>query len=381
MAKQKVLLYGPVVAAMEGAYGGGTGGYTRKMGLYLQHFRSETMEFVPSFHTVRGQYRFGFFVVRFFLDLFIFVRDLLRYRPAAVHLLGQYRSAIPREFIVVLLCRLARKPVVYEIKAGVFVEWYQGTNPLFRAMTDFCLRRAALVLCQGRPYVHFLRKQLGIESRYHPNFVPVEEIPDDPGEKLTGEALRVLFVGYAFHDKGVFELVEGCRLAASSTPVELTLVGHEHSDFTKWMDAISPTAGLRVTRKGRLPHEEALEEYRRSDVYCYPTRHRGEGHNNSINEAMMMGLIIVTTRQGFMDTILDEDTACFLPEISPQAIAGALLDISLHREEYRRRSAKVREHLLANFTSEIVFGRLEQHYRRLFGLPAPVEKLNEPTNS
>lgn len=371
-APKTVLLYGPVVAKLEGAYGGGTGGYTRKMGLYLNYFRSEAFKMVPVFHTVKGQYRYGFFVVRFFIDLWVFLRGLIQLRPDVVHILAQYRTAVPREYALLILAGLFRVPVVYEIKAGVFVSWYQSTNPVFRYMSHFCLKRSKVILCQGMPYVEFLREKLGIEGHYYPNFVADEEIPAQIGPKLQEAVARVCFVGYAFRDKGVFELVEGCLKASKVVPIHLTLIGKEHEEFTQWMNGLDLGDRFTVDRKGRLPHEQVLKEYQKNDIYCYPTRHKGEGHNNSINEAMMMGLVIITTRQGFLGSILSPERAYFLDEVATPQVQGVLEHIGTHREEAQEKSRKVRQYLLQHFTSSVAYAKLENHYRQAIGLPEKV---------
>ena len=367
------MLYGPVVAELEGAYGGGTGGYTRKMGLYLNHFRKDNFEMVPCYHTVKGQYKFGFFVVRFFMDIYAFISGLARIKPKIVHILAQYRTAVPREFAIIFLARLLGKPVVYEIKAGVFHNWYPSTNPVFRWMAKFCIKNSKVVLCQGKPYIELIEKEIGVKAYYHPNFVADAEIPADPGQKLAGEAMRILFVGYAYRDKGVFELVEGCNNAATISPIELTLIGKEHEEFTSWLDSYELHPNLKIDRLGRKPHDEVLKQYILHDIYCYPTRHKGEGHNNSINEAMMSGLVIVTTRQGFLGTILNNDIAYFLDDVSINEVERTLKDIATDRPKAQEKSRKVRQYLLDNFTSTVAYNKLEKHYSNILGLESQVE--------
>jgi len=373
MKKHKIMLYGPVVAELEGAYGGGTGGYTRKMGLYLNYFRKERLEMVPCYHTVKGQYKYGFFVVRFFMDFFSFINGLIRIRPQIVHILAQYRTAVPREFAIILVARQLGKPVVYEIKAGVFHTWYEQTNPVLRWMSRFCIKNSAAVLCQGKPYMELIEREMGIKTYYHPNFVAENEIPPAPGDKLTEPAMRLLFVGYAYRDKGVFELIEGCNQTAPQVPIELTLIGKEHEEFTSWLDGLELHPNFTVHRLGRMPHEEVLQQYPLNDIYCYPTRHKGEGHNNSINEAMMAGLVIVTTRQGFLGTILNNDIAYFLEEVSTEEVAEKLLAIGTNREVAREKARKVRAYLLENFTSSVAYDKLERYYSDILGLPQPTQ--------
>lgn len=361
--KKKVLLFGPVIGEFAGAYGGGTGGYTRNMSQYLLHFRADNFEIVPCFHTVAGQGKIKSFLLRFCIDLFRFFKSMVVVRPDIVHILAQYRTATPREFAVSLLCRMIGTPVIYEVKAGTFSTWIQSSNPVFRKMARFCIRQADTVLCEGKPTLAAVQKATGVTGVFFPNFVSVEEIPAQVPEKLKEPLMKILFVGYAFREKGVFELVEGCNQAAEEIPLELNLIGQEHPEFTAWIDVLKVNEKLKINRIGRQPHEVVMENFGKNDIYCYPTRHPGEGHNNSINEAMMHGMVIITARQGFLESVL-EDTCYFLSEVSAAEVTTALFHIAAHREEAREKSRKTRQRLMENFTDKLAFEKLQMAYQR-----------------
>ena len=87
--KTKVLLFGPVIGVFAGAYGGGTGGYTRNMSQYLRFFRSDNFEIVPCFHTVAGQGKVKSFLLRFGIDLFRFLKSMINVKPDIVNILSQ----------------------------------------------------------------------------------------------------------------------------------------------------------------------------------------------------------------------------------------------------------------------------------------------------
>lgn len=361
--KRRVLLFGPDSGDFAGAYGGGMGGYTRNMQQYVYRFHSDEFELVPCYHTISGQGGNQSMVVRFFIDFFRFIKSIRNVQPTIVHILAQYRTAVPREFAVVWICRLLSKPVIYEVKAGSFPTWFYQTNRIFRSMAKYCIRKADTVLCEGYPTVELIYKDLNIKGVYYPNFVSLSEIPPAVPEKLTNNKLRVMFIGYAIREKGVYELVEGCNIAAQQVPVELDLIGQEHFEFTKWIDHFPLHVNLKINRWGKLPHDKVMTFFDKNDIYCYPTRHPGEGHNNSINEAMMHGMVIVTTRHGFLASVL-EDTAYFIPEITPEAIAEKLVYIKVHPMEAREKSRMARAKLSRQFTDVIAFHTLELAYRK-----------------
>ena len=361
----RVLLYGPNTIPTDGAYGGGLGGYTRKMHLYLNWFKDPQFQMIPCYHTIRGQSKFEVLIIRLLKDVWSFVRSTVVVKPGIIHILAQYRTAIYREFLIVALSKIFGIPVIYEIKAGVFLSWFNSTDLLSKQLCKFCLHYSDIILCQGKSYVHFLDTKYSGKVFYHPNFVPSEEVPGIIGTKLNYPGIRVLFVGFQFKEKGVFELVDACKIASEHIPVELTLVGKEHPDFRMWLDKQEFPSTLKLNRVGELPHLELASYYQKNDVYCYPTYHSGEGHNNTINEAMMMGMVIVTTAHGFLSDILSSDSAYFLENVSSNTISKCLIKINDKRECAREKGLKARELLLNNYTSRIVLNRLKSHYKSL----------------
>ncbi len=366
MQKKTILLNGPSPFTKRASYGGGKGGFVRNVLVYVTGFRSDDFDLEPCYHSVRqqGDSRWSF-VTRLISD----VREVLsRGRGAdGMHILAQYRTAIYREFGIVLACRWLRLPFLYEVKAGAFIDWLTAARPWERRMAAFILGRAAVVLCEGEVYVDFLEEEFGIVSHYFPNFVLDEEVPADVPSKLENPTVRVLFVGFCYAGKGVFELVDGCRQAAASgVSVELTLVGEEHEDFARYLDStVDAQQSMTIKRAGRLEHGAVLEQLATHDVFCMPSRHSGEGHTNTVNEAMMTGMVIVTTRHGFLERVLAGDCSYFLDDLTPEDIAAALVAIDQDRDEARRRAANARRRLLGNFTSGVAFRKLESHYETL----------------
>ena len=368
MSKIILLLGPPVGQEVRKGYGGGVGGYTRKMQLYLEHFISRNFKQVPCFQTVRGQsVRFGL-IGRLVTDMYRFIAGIRSERVAGVHMLGQYRGAVPREFMLALTCRLFGIPYLYEIKAGVFISWYQSTHFFNRFMIRFVLKNAAVVLGQGKPYLEFIRTHFGINGIYFPNFIATNELQTFASRALDEAQLRILFIGYAFRDKGVFELVRACRELADRFTVRLTLVGKEHPDFKTWADGLAPQSRFQLIRKGRLPHPEVLKTYADHDIYCYPTAHQGEGHNNTINEAMMSGLVIVTTKMGFLESIIGTDRGYLMQTGSTAEIRQTIESILAEKEIARQKTANARKYLEAHFTDTAAFEKLETAYAKMIRL-------------
>lgn len=371
-ARQRtILLYGPPFGrSIPNAYGGGTGGYSRNMEAYLQALTIQSYIFAPLFHTVRGEMKLGRItpIVRLIIDTWRIFSALIRSRPYAVHVLAVYNDALPREFVLAVLCVIFRVRLIYDVKAGNFMEEYERRGALYRSMAAVVVRSATLVLVEGRIYIDFIRRTFSRSVRYFPNFVPASEVPSRVADRFERDTTTVLYVGYCQAAKGVLSLLEGCASAvAKGAQIEVVLIGEEEASFTKLADEYLRDSPLRVSRMGRLPHDAVVEIMCASDIYCYPTMFVGEGHNNSINEAMMCQLTILTTRRGFLPEVLGQDCAVFIEDVSAESISEALLNIVADKAGSAAYGKRARARLLSDFTSTTASQLLGDYYDEAFG--------------
>ncbi len=360
-----VLLCGPTLQGKDGTYGGGVGGYTRIMAVFLKYFKAERFVIVPCFLTIRNNKLPSFlqFPIRLTKDTFLFLFKLIKEKPSIVHILGQYRAAIPKEFLIVFFANVFNKKVLYQIIAGNFISSYHSANAINKFMIRYIMRKSKFVLSEGEIYLDFVNTLAkSKKSIFFPSFVPSERVPPLVGSKLDSDRLKVLFVGYCYEGKGVFELIRGLNLAASKgQKIELTLIGKEADDFKNWLDSYSLNKNLAINRLGVKPHEVVMENMNSNDIYFYPSKHPGEGHNNSINEAMMSYMVIVTTRIGFLPQVLG-DNAYFLDEIGDASIADIIHHISINKKEALDKALNAKLRLVANFTSDTQVPKLESYY-------------------
>ena len=369
--KSSVLLYGPRFGrSIARGVGGGTGGYTRNMQTYLSSLEIEGFALEPLFHTVRGEYSgaLGIFPVRMVVDCWLIIVALLLRRPLAVHALAIYNSALPREVFLAFACNMLKTKLVYDIKGGRFITRYETSNRLYKAGVAYILRSASVVLAEGKIYQKFLFDKFGVQCHFFPNFVSSSEVPVAMPTRLAGKTLRLLFVGYCYEGKGVKSLLGGCaRAAQSGLRIELAFIGQEDAAFKAFADSFSPPPSLLVKRLGVRSHGEVLAAMMHHDIYCYPTVHPGEGHSNSINEAMMSGMIIISTRHGFLREAIGEDGAYFVGSAIEEEIASAIITIAGEPDAAREKAARARARLLSEFTSDKAGCRLRVAYADMLG--------------
>ena len=359
-----IVLCGPAMDPGAAGYGAGKGGYVRNVSVLLEHFAGSDVKMRLSPYSTRRYSRWWILSLplRLIADLAVFARNARR--GGAVHVMMTYGLAIFREFGISVIACAMRRPVILDIRGGSFVPWIESTGWLQRALAHWILKHAALILGQGVAVVRYLRPRYGAKVHHFPNFVQSAHLPVQVQPRCMHKGLSVIFVGYCYAGKGVFELVEGCaRAALDGLPLHLTLVGAESRDFEIFLDGYCAPQCLRIERRGALEFEEVQALLEMHDVFCFPTRHVGEGHPNAITEAMAHALVIVTTRHGFIPELLDETAAYFLDSCSAAAIAGMLLHIDRHREEARLKAANARLAVQSHFMEAQVLGRLRDLYR------------------
>ena len=172
---KNILLVGPKLnISSKKAYGGGTGGYTRNMKVYLTFFKLNKFNIIPFFHTIRGEHNFWIFTkpFRLVIDSFVFLKELFTNNIEGVHILAQYRGAIYREYMILCISRLFSKPVLYEIKAGSFKKTYNNSGNVYKKIVKFIVKNSKILMVEGKSDMLFLKKEFQKESTYFPNIIP-----------------------------------------------------------------------------------------------------------------------------------------------------------------------------------------------------------------
>lgn len=361
--EKTIILCGPATDLGSEGYGGGKGGYVRNVSVLLAHFATGEVQMTLSPYSTRRYSRWWVLLLPFRLaaDLYSFARSIRH--GGAVHVMMTYGMAIYREFGMSVIAAVFRRPLILDIRGGGFVQWLESAGRLQRAMAHWALTHARFILGQGEAVVARLGPRYGDKVRYFPNFIQSAYLPLGVPQRLAERELRVIFVGYCYAGKGVFELLEGSAAAAlQGLNVRLTLVGAESPEFAAFLDGFAVPEGLHIARRGALEFDRVQALLAVHDVFCFPSRHAGEGHPNVITEAMAHALVIVTTRQGFISELLDDGAAYFIDSGSAAAVAEKLAYIDVHRDEARRKAHNARAIVEKRFTEAKVLGQLREIY-------------------
>lgn len=322
------------------------------------------------------------------------------------------RSALYRDWVVMILCRPFFKRVILHWHASGLAKWLETHVQIRSRSVTYNLTRQADLSIVLSNYGQ------ADADKFYPSRVAVvgNGIPDpcaDCASKvlprrharaearrllLAGQPLppevaaaagwepdvfRVLFLAHCTRDKGLFEAAEGAVLAnrllkARKSPVRLKLAvagqfvhAEEEAEFHRLCagegSEVLEYVGFASGDKKRRLFEDA-------DVFCFPSYL--ESFGLVLVEAMAFGLPIVTTRCGALPEVMPPGLPGLVDAKSPDQVADALLQMMAPQpyEQLRDRFAEhytVQKHL-ANLAAALHSLEREQAAVPEGQLPVPV---------
>jgi len=249
--------------------------------------------------------RHAFACLRYYATCAVIARRrrcrLLQYRAF-------YDNLMPFEVLLALSCRLLRVPLVYVVSGGAFVATHVRRGRLYRAMVGLVLKRAAVVLTEGR------RDQAWIAAN-HPEAACLHHVPNFVAQHDTarataiaspppGGALRILHASRLVPDKGVERsLALVATLRHLGLPVELHICGTGEPGYLASLHRMADDHP--DTRfHGQLSQTELLRLMGDCHLFSFPSANPMEGQSNALTEAMSQGLVPVFTEAGFSDDVV-----------------------------------------------------------------------------
>ena len=259
------------------------------------------------------------------------------------------RSAVYRDWIVMLLCRPFYKKIVYHYQAAGVGDWLETrAYPWERWISHMLLGRAALSIVLGDYYREDAaklspKKIITIPnccedpcSDYEQRVKPSQQLRAD---KVNQEGtFRVLYLSLCYREKGLFDLIEAVALvnnrfkaAGLVKRVQLDVAGKfylseeetEFSDRIKQKDLVQDKIPL-VVYHGFADETKKLELFSQADVFSLPSYYGFEAHPVCLVEAMAFGLQTIATRWRILPDLYPENYEGLVDIQAPEQIADQI---------------------------------------------------------
>jgi glycosyltransferase involved in cell wall biosynthesis len=191
------------------------------------------------------------------------------------------------------------------------------------------------------------------------NFIPIDLIDQALCPKPV-DMLRIVFLSNLIIEKGFVDVLDALYiLKVKGVKFEAIFAGKIDVEiFEKTKNKFDRLNGY-VSYMGVVEGSVKKNILKQSNVFLLPTYYKIEGQPISILEAMATGNIIVTTRHGGIEDVINLENGFFVDKESPKSIASTLENIS------KNLSKEVENKSLLNFKTAIALYTEEKYIENL----------------
>jgi len=275
-------------------------------------------------------------------------------------------SMMPFDAMTVIVAKkLGFRHVLY-IKGGRAKKSFEKGSKTYKWLFRKAIEDSRMVFTEGEENVALCNSLCNTEVVYIPNyteegFAP-EKLPTKPSDKWN-----FLYFGRICDDKNV-ELVidifdEICKTYQNCT---LQLIGKGDSSYLNMIDCKinnSPNKDS-IKRLQAIDHDKLKLVLQDSHFFIFPSREPNEGHSNSLNEAMVFGLVPISSSNNFLPAIVGCDDLVAKQDVASEYSEIVNRIISSNSFDYY--SNMMHKRVIQNFTQKQVEGKIANSISNLF---------------
>ena len=296
------------------------------------------------------------------------------------------RSALYRDWLVMLICRPFFKRVILHWHAAGLAKWLELVATMrWRSLTYRLMKQVDLSIVLSKynraDAEKLFSRQVKIVSNGIPDPCPTFAETVLPSRKarftarkklLSGQPLeaaeirqaggdphlvRVLYLAHCTREKGLFDTLSAValanqRLTQRQAPIAFRLLvaggfvtAEARAEFNRRL--AEPGLLNRVEYLGFVSGEQKRRLLQEADLFCFPTYYENENQPVNLIEAMAFGLPILATRWRSLPELFPANYLGLVGIRSPEQIADRLLALTTIET-----SEEFRQIFLRNFTLE-----------------------------
>jgi glycosyltransferase involved in cell wall biosynthesis len=274
-----------------------------------------------------------------------------------------------RDLAYLFVARALGARVLYQVHGGKLPADFFAGSRLLTGFLRWTLGLPQLVVvlaqCELTAYRQFVPRQQvvvlpnGIDCKPFGAVPTVRSSPDKP--------LKLVFIGRVAREKGLYETLQGMRLAhelGADTRIVIAGSGAEETRLQRYAQALGIAS--RVTFAGPVFGTDKVKLLAGADVMMLPSY--SEGLPYALLEAMAAGIPVIATPVGAIPDVVAEGIhGSLVPPRDGKAIAEALAILAGDREKLSWMSRACRRRIRAAFSIERLAQEFSFHYARLIG--------------
>ena len=173
------------------------------------------------------------------------------------------------------------------------------------------------------------------------------------------------YIGRIHRDKGINELIEAFQ---QTTNAKLLLVGDLDKNYSPTQENLAfIEANESVIVTGRVPHEDVPKYLCAMDILVHPTYREGFGH--ILQEAMTMGVSVITTDVPGPSEVVEEDiSGKLVPVQNSVELAKEMQALMLDEERRKKYVENGRIRAEKYFEQSIMVGHIIADYKQMLDL-------------
>ena len=272
-----------------------------------------------------------------------------------------------RDLMYLFVAKLLRARVVYQVHGGQLPHEFFAGRWLLTKFLRWTLRLPDLVLLLAQveldayrifvPEQNLVRLPNGIDTRPYSRVPTVRTRAEYP--------LRLVYIGRLDREKGLYETLQGLRLACElGVDARLMVAGRgpEEGRLRRYAQALGIAA--RAAFIGPVFGDEKVKLLSTADLMILPSY--AEGLPYALLEAMAAGIPVIATPVGAIPDVVTHGTHGHLvPPRDGRAIAQALVAVNGDREALSWMSRACRRRIQAAYSIDRLAAELSMHYAAL----------------
>ncbi|MDP6969397.1 MAG: glycosyltransferase [Gammaproteobacteria bacterium] len=228
------------------------------------------------------------------------------------------------------------------------------------------LAAADMILAVSEPVREFVRQQ-GFDGpvMVMPNLVELN--PDEPVTRIKQKPMHIAHMGIMRRTKGQDLLIHALQLLQATEPAFRATLAGKGRWFRKINKLIKQTKlDSKVITQGWVNNAQRDAFFDHADVICVPSR--SETFGMLVIEAMARKKLVLATRCGGPEGIIEHGQTGFLAAINAQSLATELAHImQLSDTEYQAICERAYQHVVDHYSSHPFRQRLRKMLATLTG--------------